>query len=304
MSDQANTSRDYYVAASIEEALGLLVTHRGQAQIVAGGTRLRGDKGQHPGACCLVDVSRVGALRQIARQNDVLALGGSVTLADILRSDLVVHGAPLLVAAAEQAGSAEVRARATLAGSIVSAEGNSPVLVALVTLGTEVEITNLTGAQRLPLQSLWVRSGVSRVDSRSEIVTGIYCPVMQHGQGGALAAVAAETPGACADLIVGVQVTLSSSPEQIVAARVAVGSPHASAHGLPDAGRILTGASLSDGWDGDGTRAQFGKVLAERVALLPSPPEAGAVVACALRALDAAVAAAMAAAQVDSSALP
>ncbi|MHB1293615.1 MAG: FAD binding domain-containing protein [Anaerolineae bacterium] len=285
------------MATSVQEALGLLVTHRGQAQIIAGGARREGTT-QPLGPCCLVDVSQVGALRQITERDGQLMLGGSVTYADILKNELAARGAPLLVSSAEQDGPWPVPPAATLAGTIVAAEGSSLPLVALVTLGAQVEITNVTGAQRLPLSSLFVRSGVSRVDSRSEIVTGIFCPLAQQGQGSALATIggagsASEVAaGNCVALVVGVQVNLAA-PDRIGSAHVAFGAPQAVAHELPEAGRLLANAALEGGALLESVRASLSRLLAERVMVLPAAPESGAVMACALRALDAALAAAL-----------
>jgi carbon-monoxide dehydrogenase medium subunit len=91
-------------------------------------------------------------------------------------------------------GTPQVRHLATLAGNVISAEGNAEGLVALLALGADAEITNLTGAQWLPVATLLARSGVSRVDSSAEIVTLFRVRPLEPGQGSALERAVPLTP--------------------------------------------------------------------------------------------------------------
>lgn len=179
--------RDYYVAASVEDALSYLLAHHGEAQLLGGGTLLMPLlQGRQLAATRLVDISGIGPLRRIAVKDDYLKVGGAVTLECLLESKAVRGQAPLLYEAAAAAGTPQVRHLATLAGSLVSAEGNAECLVALVAMEAEAEITNLTGAQWLPVHTLLARAGVSRVDSTAEIVTTIRLRPLMPGQGSAL----------------------------------------------------------------------------------------------------------------------
>jgi carbon-monoxide dehydrogenase medium subunit len=167
--------KGYYAPSSLEEAISYLAAHRGQAQVVGGGTTLlpvvlRGNSL----ASYLVDVSRIGALRRIRTEGNYLVLGGAVTLAQVLRAEPTIEALPIL------------NELATLAGNIVSAFGDSAVTSALIALNADAEIANLTGSQWLPVRSLLVRPGTCRINSMSEILVSLRLYMPEPGSGAAL----------------------------------------------------------------------------------------------------------------------
>ncbi len=183
--------KDYFVASSIEEAIAYLVSHRGEAQIVGGGTYLMKHlQRERISGLRLVDVSRISAMRRISVDGRHMLVGGAVTLEQLLQHPTVIDNLAILGDAAAVNRSPQLRHLATLAGSLVTARGNSPSLVALTALETEVEVTNLTGPQWLPLSAIWIRPGVSRVNTMSELITMIRIRLLRPGQGAALASLA------------------------------------------------------------------------------------------------------------------
>jgi CO/xanthine dehydrogenase FAD-binding subunit len=180
--------RDYFMASSVEEAIAYLTAHPGEAQIIGGGTKLmpllqRGEAS----ATRLVDVSRISAMKRVRIEGDYLLIGGAVTYAQLLIKEIVAEQMPILAEAAQMLASSRLRQQASLAGSVVHARSNSEGAVVLIALGAEAEIANLTGAQWVPVRALFVRPGVSRVDSAAEIVTAVRIPLLGAGQGTALA---------------------------------------------------------------------------------------------------------------------
>lgn len=180
--------RDYFMASSIEEAIAYLTAHPGEAQIVGGGTKVmpllqRGELS----ATRLVDVSRISAMKRVRVQDGYLVIGGAVTYAQLLSKELIAEHMPVLAEAGRMLASSRLRQQSSLAGSVVHARSNSEGAVVLIALGAEAEIANLTGAQWVPVRALFVRPGVSRVDSAAEIVTAVRVPLLGAGQGTALA---------------------------------------------------------------------------------------------------------------------
>ena len=177
----------YYKASSVQEALAYLATHRGRAQLVAGGTQLMPlvESGEAI-AMCLVDISGICALRRIALEDSHLVMGSAVTLQMMADHALVHAEAPLLIEALGKTKASVQRNVATLGGAVATSHGTSEISVALVALDTEAQITNLTGSQWLPLSCLLAKTGFSRVDSTSEIVTALRCAPLVEGQGAAM----------------------------------------------------------------------------------------------------------------------
>lgn len=206
----------FYRASSVQEALAYLATHRGRAQLVAGGTQLMPlvASGETV-AACLVDISSICSLRRIEREDGHLVLGSAVTLQMIADHPLVRAEAPLLIEAIEQTSASVPRGVATLGGAVATSHGTSELAVVLVGLDTEAEITNLTGAQWLPISSLLAKSGFSRVDSTSEIVTALRCAPLGEGQGAAVGRVPISQTGDVGSLVLALILGLDSSRKVI-----------------------------------------------------------------------------------------
>ncbi|MGC9359429.1 MAG: FAD binding domain-containing protein, partial [Anaerolineae bacterium] len=148
--------------ASVAEALSHLATQRGQARIVAGLAGLS-QRMSLPEDAYLVDVSEVAALRRVEEGTESVSLGSAVRLGAPAQHVKLGKLVPLLTVAAQH-HVAQGLSDETLGARIVSSRGGDPLNVALVALGAQAEITNLTGPQWLPVESLFVREGVSRVD--------------------------------------------------------------------------------------------------------------------------------------------
>jgi carbon-monoxide dehydrogenase medium subunit len=215
-----------HVVASVDEALAYLAAHRGNARLIAGGTQLMPliERGVCD-ATFLVDVSRVCSMQRIVQDERHVVIGGSVTLAKLAENPIICAEAPVLRDAALAVEGESVRAMATLVGHIVAAEGSAPVAVALVALDAEAQIDNLTGSQWMPVDALYVRSGVSRVDSTSEIVTAVRFPRTGPGVGTAMGWIERPEPGQPSPLIVALALCLSSDHATVRWGSVAIGSP-------------------------------------------------------------------------------
>jgi carbon-monoxide dehydrogenase medium subunit len=203
---------EHYKASSVQEALAYLATHRGRAQLVAGGSQLMPlvESGEAM-AACLVDISGICILRRVAQEDGHLVMGSVVTFQMMADHPLVHSEAPLLVEAIQKTSVAVQPDVATLGGAVATARGTSEISVALVTLDAEAQITNLTGSQWLPLSCLLAKSGSSRVDSTSEIVTALRCVPSIKGQGAAMGRIQPSRAGDCAPLILALMLGLDAA---------------------------------------------------------------------------------------------
>jgi len=259
---------EYYVASSVQEALAYLRAHHGEAQVIAGGTALMPQVQR--GECTarrLVDISRIHAMKSITAHDGYLIVGGAVTFAALLASELVRQKAPLLHQAAMLVGTPQVRHLATLAGNVIWGDGAAEGAVALVALDSEVEITNFTGAQWLRVESVLVRPGVSRVDSMAELVTSVRVPSQTDGQVSALGEIAPPTPDRRSPFVLALVLTLKRGREIIDWASVVAGSETSVPLHLRGVEAELAGRLLRD----RGTREEFvnGVVASAREKLMP-----------------------------------
>lgn len=236
---------DYFVASSVDEALGYLTSQHGLAQVVGGGTALMPQlqRGQAQ-VTRLVDVSHIGPMKRVAREKETLLVGGAVTFSRLFCDPDVRAGAPLLCQAASALGTPGVRRLATLAGNVVTAVGNSDGAVALVALNAEAEITNLTGSQWLPVNSLFVRHGVSRINGAFEIITAFRVPFLRAGQGCALVRARPVQPWERAPIVLAL--VLGNEERTLDWAAVAVGWMGGVPRHLAGVEKGLLGLSLVD----------------------------------------------------------
>jgi CO/xanthine dehydrogenase FAD-binding subunit len=170
-----------------------------------------------------VDNSHIGSLKRADLEDGQVLLGGGITFARLLACELVATRAPLLRRAAELMGTPAVRHLATLGGNMVSAQANAEGSIALMALEAEAEITNITGSQWLPVDALFVRPGVSRINSSSEIITNLRFHALTPGQGMALERIESATCQERSPLVLALVLELDAERRNIVWASVVAG---------------------------------------------------------------------------------
>ena len=177
---------EYLSPASVEEALDILKSHQGQAQIIAGGTDLTLDfKDQIREVKCLVDISGIRELGKIEQDGDNIKIGATVTHRQVASSKLIQEQALVLTEAVLAIGSPQIRNQGTVIGNVVNAQPAADAAVALFALEAKAEITSLNGKRLVPVEELYQAVGVSKVDSTAEIVTALYFPSLRNNQGSA-----------------------------------------------------------------------------------------------------------------------
>jgi carbon-monoxide dehydrogenase medium subunit len=132
------------------------------------------------------------------------------------------HGLVLAEASA-RVGSTQIRNVGTLAGNVVNAQPAADGSIALLALGAEAEIANLTGRQWVPVASLFVSPGVSRVDATSEMITAFRFRSRGPREGTAFERLARRRAVALPLINVGVDVLLNADSTQMREIRIAIG---------------------------------------------------------------------------------
>jgi carbon-monoxide dehydrogenase medium subunit len=115
----------YARPASVEEAIGLLAEHDGEAKALAGGQSLIPLlKLRFAAPALLVDLGGLagGDLRGVRDLGDQLAIGALTTHSQLAADAVARRHAPLLAFAASHVGDPQVRHRGTLGGSVAHAD--------------------------------------------------------------------------------------------------------------------------------------------------------------------------------------
>lgn len=166
---------DYINANSIEQVLLNLSQAGKRVKIIAGGTDLMLEiqRGQHPDALYLVDISRVTELRKIHLDDDgFIHLGALVTHSDVLASQMLRQYAFPLVMACWEVGSAQIRNMGTIVGNLVTASPANDTITPLIALDARLLVKSIRGSRVIPLGDFY--RGVRRTQLEpDELVTEV-----------------------------------------------------------------------------------------------------------------------------------
>lgn len=167
---------DYYLAGSVDEALGLLAQHEG-SEVIAGATNTLVDaRARRKIPKAVIDINRLADLRYARRENGTIRLGARTTLTDCFTLPFIAKEAPVLqMMAAEFAGTL-IRNRATLGGNIAYASPAADVVPPLLALGASITLASKAhGSQSLPLAE-FVRGPRQTALASDELITELAFP--------------------------------------------------------------------------------------------------------------------------------
>jgi carbon-monoxide dehydrogenase medium subunit len=170
---------------SVEECLRALADRGPDARVVAGGTDLVPQlKAGMLQTGCVVDLSGVKQLRQLARANGSgLRIGAAVTARTLERDAAVKKAYPALSESGALVGSVQVRNLATLGGNLCNAAPSADMAPPLLALDAEAVIAGPNGTRRVPLASFFL--GVRRtVLEPGELLVEIVVPDPRPHRGG------------------------------------------------------------------------------------------------------------------------
>ncbi|GHO46509.1 FAD binding domain-containing protein [Ktedonospora formicarum] len=152
---------------SLPEALELVRRYGASARIVAGGTDVLVElqRGVKP-TQTLIDVSALPDLKYVRLVGNYLTLGALATHNDVLRSSHCRNHAPALVQACSQVGAPQIRARATIAGNLLTASPANDTIPPLLALDAELVLVNERGERNVPLSRFY--QGVRKTELQTD----------------------------------------------------------------------------------------------------------------------------------------
>lgn len=156
----------------LREALALLDAQRWD--ILAGGTDYYPGLRDNAPTTPVLDITAIGDLRRIKREDGHWRIGALVTWSDIIAADLPPAFAGLKLAARE-VGSVQIQNRATIAGNICNASPAADGVPPLLTLDAEIELSSTNGTRHLPLAAFITGNRATMMTS-TEMVTAILVP--------------------------------------------------------------------------------------------------------------------------------
>ena len=209
--------KKYILATTVQEAIEQAIANKGNFKYLAGGTDVMVNKFQgNETSGCLIDITKIEALKGITKQDNFLRIGALEILEELkFNSDLKTEF-PMLIEAALSVGSPLIRKTATIGGNVLcenrclyynqsewwresigyclKCEGDiciatggknacfselvSDTAPALIAMDAEIEYFDENGKHQQPLESIYTGDGVKpRNLSETAIITAILLPL-------------------------------------------------------------------------------------------------------------------------------
>jgi aerobic carbon-monoxide dehydrogenase medium subunit len=175
---------DYYVPASLAEAMTILAENE-EAKVLAGGQSLLPlMKLRLASPSAVVDISRLAGLSYVRDEGDHLAIG-ALTTHDVLEHDVLVRERfPLVSDAVARIGDQQVRNLGTIGGSACHADPAADLPVVLLAADAQFVIEGRGGRRTVPASDFFVDLFTTAV-GRDEILTEVHLPYLPPGSASA-----------------------------------------------------------------------------------------------------------------------
>lgn len=162
---------DYFKPRSLEEALRLKETTP-DAWFIAGGTDLLVKiKDNEIQTSALISLRSIQELSG-AEVNKITRIGALTTINDLIKNPTLCENFPLLVDAAKQLGSTQIRNTATIGGNLCNCSPAADTALPLLVLDAKVRLQGIQDSREMPLSEFFMGPGESCLSS-DEIMTDI-----------------------------------------------------------------------------------------------------------------------------------
>jgi xanthine dehydrogenase iron-sulfur cluster and FAD-binding subunit A len=235
--------QNYLQPTTIEEVLGLLHEHAGQARIVAGGTDVLVElqRGIKP-TSTLIDITNLRDLKYIRLESDTIHLGALATHNDVLASRICFERALPLAQACIEVGAPQIRTRATVAGNVITGSPANDTITPLMALSAEVVLTSLEGERIVPLDRFYM--GVRRTTMQpNELLREIRFPAMRPNQRGLFIKLGLRRAQAIS--VIHIAIVLTFDGDKVSKANITLGALAPTIVHSPSAEAFLVGKELT-----------------------------------------------------------
>ena len=104
----------------------------------------------------LIDVTRLGELKVVARRGDTLEIGAGATIAELLDNPLVTEAVPFFAEALRKFANPLIRNKATIGGNLADASPIADTAPILLVLDAVITARSASGSRELPLREFFV----------------------------------------------------------------------------------------------------------------------------------------------------
>ncbi len=169
----------------MEEAIGLLEQHQGEAKILAGGQSLVAMmKLRLVEPAALIDINRIPNLSYIREDDKFLRVGATARTNDLANSPLIRARYPILADAGAEIADPIVRNRGTVGGNLSHGDPGNDLPACMLALGAEFEVRGPKGARTVAARKFYQDTFVTLL-SPTDLLTEVRIPKPGAGTGNA-----------------------------------------------------------------------------------------------------------------------
>lgn len=213
-------SFQYFVPATVDEAVALLAEHGGDAKPLAGGQSLipaMNFRLARPAV--LVDLNRIEPLAYVRAADSGLALGAMTRQRAVERSDEVARDAPLLAEAMPAIAHPQIRNRGTIGGSLAHADPAAELPAVMLALDARFHARSAGGERSIPARNFF-KGMLETALGPEELLVEVVVPTLPARSGTAFLELS-RRHGDYALVGVAAVVTLDPARRRCTAARIA-----------------------------------------------------------------------------------
>ena len=145
----------YLAPTTLDDAVAMLAAKTGDCRVLAGGTdllvRMRSGFAE-PDA--ILDIKRIGALREIKTEDGGFRIGAAVSGAEMAENAALVAAWPGVVEAAGLIGSTQIQGRATVACNLCNASPAADSVTAMVAAGAVARLASAHGTRDVAVEDI------------------------------------------------------------------------------------------------------------------------------------------------------
>ncbi len=201
---------EYYAPTTLDEAIGLLDQHQGEAKVLAGGQSLIGMmKLRLAQPAALVDINRIPDLSYVREDASALAIGALTRTAELGRSDVIRARYAILADAGREIADPTVRNWGTVGGNLSHGDPGNDLPACMLALNAEYVAQGPKGRRTIPARKFYQDSFVTALGP-SEVLVEARVPRAGPGSGSAYSKMERKV-GDYATAAVGVRLAVAKS---------------------------------------------------------------------------------------------
>lgn len=238
MSDMRYESPD-----TLEAAVKLLASAKGQARVLAGGTdlliQMRGGRVEPE---LLIDVKGIKEMTSIVEENGAYRFGAAVSSMQLMEHAAFSKAWPGVTEAAGLIGSTQIKGRATVGGNVCNASPAADSVPAMIAAGAVASIVGPEGRRETPVENIATGPGKTSL-AKGEIVASFLLPKRRPRSGDAYLRFIPRTEMDIAVVGAGINLTLDAAGV-CTDARVSLGAVAERALLVQEAAAALIGSKV------------------------------------------------------------